>query len=107
MTVLTGAFPHAFGAIIARWARLQRRCGSSVSLPGGTTTLKLCECEETDTPVVLHGRPYVRRVVAPGCQEQANIVQVGMGGDVLQGLQVVLDKPQSGVSPVYLFILGH
>src|SRR5262245_61149604 len=68
---------------------------------------KLLECEQADSPIVLYRGPYPRCVVAPGRQEQADVVQIAMGGDVLQGFESVLDEPQGRALPVCRCILGN
>ncbi len=76
------------------------------SLPGSEAAPKLFESEQTDTPFVLHRLPYFRRVIASGRQKQADVVQVGRGGDVLQGFELVLDKPEDRAPPVCRRVLG-
>src|SRR5262249_59804083 len=70
------------------------------------STAKRLEAEQTDTPMVLHRRPDGRRVIAPVRQKEADVVQIGMGGDVLQGFEPVLDKPEDRTPPVCHRVLG-
>src|SRR5215470_20249628 len=76
------------------------------SLPGSKAAPKLFESEQTDTPFVLHRCPHFRRVIAPGCQKQTDVVQIGMGGDVLQSFEPVLNKPEDWAPPVCRRVLG-
>src|SRR5437762_11734799 len=35
------------------------------------------------------------RVVAPRCQEETDILEIWVGGDVLEGLETILDEPHA------------
>jgi hypothetical protein len=51
------------------------------------------EIEEADSAIPLHRGPGLRRVIAPSGEEEADIRQIGVSGDVLKRLKSVFDEP--------------
>ena len=61
--------------------------------PCGQASPELIQFEQADPPVAPHRRAHLWRVVAPSRQEQRHVRQIGMGGDVLEGVEPVFDEP--------------
>ena len=49
-------------------------------------TPELAQLQQMDTVMIPHRGPGIRRVVTPGRQKETNVVEIGMGYDVLKGL---------------------
>src|SRR5262249_41908118 len=76
------------------------------SEPGRQASPELVQLEQPDPAAVARGGSCLRRVVAPGSQDQPDVPEIGMRGDVLERLQPVLDEPERRAPPARSLKLG-
>ena len=69
--------------------------GNQPSEPRRKALPEPIESEQADTSATLHRGPCLRGVIAPIGQEEADVRQIGVGGDVLERLKPVFDEPQT------------
>ena len=67
--------------------------GAPCSEPRRKASSELIEIEQADSAIALHRGPCPHCVIAPGGEEEADIRQIGVSGDVMQRLQPVFDEP--------------
>src|SRR6266850_2756680 len=70
------------------------------SRPRARTLAELLKGEQADPVVRAGSRPGRLRVVAPGSEEEAHVVQIRMRGHVLERLETVLHEGEPGPAPV-------
>src|SRR5262249_45587091 len=68
--------------------------------PSGRAALERLQVEQTDAGVGARRVPRRLRVVAPGREEESDVVEIGVGGHVLGRLQPALDEPQARSAPL-------
>src|SRR5262245_15282795 len=69
--------------------------GRKLSRPRPDTPPKLIKLEQAHPLVCARRRPGLRRVVAPRRQVEPDVLEILVGGDVLERLEAVLDEPDA------------